>query len=233
MRIEGTHTFPTTIDRVFAALLRPDVLAETIPGCERLIQLGPSSVSDGVTFEARVQSEKSGPATLTLRTTASRQPEHMQLEISGYAAGARISGQAVIDLVDMAEQGDHTLGAYVLTLADLGWSSAACQSAIQEFCARFSDYLYGRSLDHHSTVSSGEAENILADPGPQFAAEGFAMSQGQVIPLLSRSAPSNFDREEANAWRQRALWMGAGMLVGGFILSIATVFLRWLGDHED
>jgi carbon monoxide dehydrogenase subunit G len=233
MRIEGTYTFPTTIDRVFAALLRPDVLAETIPGCERLIQLGPTSASGDVTFEARVQSETSGPATLTLKTTASRQPEHMQLEISGYAAGARISGQAVIDLVDMAEQGDHTLGAYVLTLADLGWSSAACQIVIQEFCTRFSDYLYTKSLEHHSTISSGEAESILADPGPQFATVGFAMSQGQVIPLPSRSALSKLDREEASAWRQRALWMGTGMLIGGLILSIATVFLRWLGDHED
>ncbi len=233
MRIEGTYTFPTTIDRVFAALLSPDVLKSTIPGCQRIIQLGPVTPAGSVTFEARIQSERDGPATLTFTTTGLRPPSHLQMEITGYAAGARLSGHTLIDLVDLVEQGNHTLGAYVLTLPAPGGSPDATHQGITAFCEQLADYLYTERLKSETTISPAEAEKVsrepLADPAPMRSAR----VNGQIMALPGRWSLGRLVRPESSqTWRHRALWMGTGMLIGISVLSIADLLVRWLGDHE-
>lgn len=41
MKIEGTHTLPVGIGRAYAALQDPALLAQCIPGCEKLEAIGP------------------------------------------------------------------------------------------------------------------------------------------------------------------------------------------------
>lgn len=41
MKIQGQYTLPAPQDRVWKALLDPEVLASTLPGCEALEPLGP------------------------------------------------------------------------------------------------------------------------------------------------------------------------------------------------
>ena len=55
MRVEGTYTFPGAIGQVFAALINPDALARAIPGCERFIQLGPTTSQEETAYEARLR----------------------------------------------------------------------------------------------------------------------------------------------------------------------------------
>jgi carbon monoxide dehydrogenase subunit G len=232
MRIEGTYILPATIDRVFMVLQTPDVLQRTIPGCERLIQLGPATVEGDITFEIRVKSENAGPATLTLKTTRLRRPDHLQLELHGYAAGEPISGQALIDLV---EQGNHTVGAYVQELTAPGLNQGTVQRAISELCESLADYLY------HEGLQRDIAESLLLDePGKQLPLSQlesrtvrYQTPRGQIVALADRWSTAYQRSVKATPWRQRALWMGAGILLGISVFTIGAVLVRWLGDHQE
>ena len=232
MRIEGTYILPATIDRVFTVLQTPDVLQRTIPGCERLIQLGPATVEGVITFEIRVKSENAGPATLTLKTTRLRRPDHLQLELHGYAAGEPISGQALIDLV---EQGNHTVGAYVQELTAPGLNQGTVQRAISELCESLADYLY------HEGLQRDIAESLLLDePGKQLPLSQlesrtvrYQTPRGQIVALADRWSTGYQRSVKATPWRQRALWMGTGILLGISVFTIGAVLVRWLGDHQE
>jgi uncharacterized protein len=232
MRIEGTYTLPTTIDRVFAALLDPSLLQCVIPGCERLVQLGPAS-QGSVTFEARVQSPH-GPAALTLKTTAIRRPDHLQVEMWGRAPDAPVAGQISLDLV---EQGTHTVGAYVLTLGTPA-AGAATQEVIAEFiaalCERLGDLLYTQRMEKEALIGldraavQGEASSA-ASPLPT----RFQTPRGQIVALPSRQPGEVLPADAARQWAQRALWMGTGMLLGITVISIGIGVARWLDDRGD
>ena len=64
-----------------------------IPGCERLIQLGPSEADGGVSFEARVRAE--GPIWMvTLRVRGGRQHNRVELSAAGEWRGAACTRDA-------------------------------------------------------------------------------------------------------------------------------------------
>ncbi len=242
MRIEGTYTFPAAIDRVFAALLDPDLLQEIIPGCERLIQLGPTTPESGTTFEARVrgQGNQGGYSTLTLKTTILRRPDHMRLEVRGHTPSGPISGQATIDLVEQGEQ--HTLGAYVLTLTTpdtapnvssiSNASSAAGQNIIAAFCERLADWLYQQTVYAEAETYAGEVHTgAMVLPPDQLGPVQYQTSRGAIVTLPNRWLERR--RAPGALWLQRALLMGMGMLLGISVLSAAIGLMRWLGDHAD
>jgi carbon monoxide dehydrogenase subunit G len=226
MRIEGTYTLPATIDRVFAALLDPTLLQRIIPGCERLVQLGPASQA-GVIFEARVQGLH-GPAALTLKTTGIRRPDHLQLEMWGRAPDSPIAGQISVDLV---EQGTHTVGAYVLTLATPA-AGVASQEVIAALCERLADLLYTQRMEKEALNELERAparEQVF--PEVEALPTRFQTPRGQIVALPSwqprRTLPAGLSRQ----WAQRALWMGTGMLLGITVITIGIGVARWLDDH--
>jgi carbon monoxide dehydrogenase subunit G len=232
MRIEGTYTLPATIDRVFMVLQNPDLLQHTIPGCERLIQLGPATGEGDVAFEIRVKSENAGPIALTLKTTRLRRPDHLQLELHGYAAGGSISGQALIDLV---EQENHTVGAYVLELAASGLSPGTVQRVISELCESLADYLYHEGLHRDLAESLLQAEPGKQPPLSQLESRAvrYLTPRGQIVALADRWLTAYQRSVKATPWRQRALWMGTGILLGISVFTIGAVLVRWLGDHQE
>jgi carbon monoxide dehydrogenase subunit G len=232
MRIEGTYTLPATIDRVFMVLQNPDVLQRTIPGCERLIQLGPATGEGDVAFEIRVKSENAGPATLTVKTTRLRRPDHLQLELHGYAAGGPISGQALVDLV---EQGNHTVGAYVLELTAPGLNQGTVQRVISGLYESLADHLYHEGLQRDLAESLLQAEPGKQPPISQLEARTvhYQTPRGQLVALADRWSTGYQLSAKATRWRQRALWMGTGILLGVSVFTIAAVLVRWLGDHQE
>lgn len=232
MRIEGTYTLPATIDRVFMELQNPDLLQRTIPGCERLIQLGPATAEGDVAFEIRVKSENAGPVTLTVKSIRLRRPDHLQLELHGSATGGPVEGRALVDLV---EQGNHTVGAYVLELTAPGLNQGAFQSVISGLCESLADYLY------HEGLQRDQAESLLpAEPGKQpallqmeSATVRYQTPSGQIVPLADRWSTSYQRPGQATLWRQRAMWMGTGILLGLSVFTIGAVLVRWLGEHQE
>lgn len=97
MNIEGTYTFAAPRDTVWPMMLDPDVLAKTIPGCERLEQTGENSYS-GI-LEIRVGPVQ-GRFNGTIDLSEINAPEGYQLIFNGNGAPGSVSGTGLIELVD-------------------------------------------------------------------------------------------------------------------------------------
>jgi carbon monoxide dehydrogenase subunit G len=238
MRIEGTRILPTTIDHVFAGILDPELLQRIIPGCMRLIQLGPATPESGVTFEVRIDTEN-GPVALTLKAITVRQPDHVQLQMWGRGPGGSLSGQISVDLV---EQGTHTLGAYVLTVAEdepVGDAAAISRDPAQDFiatlCGRLADELYTERTRREAAAVDRAEQQV---PTPSLAAERqFQTPYGHIVAIphqwkARREVSRQRHSEGIALWTQRALWMSAGVLLGLFIIGIGIGLVRRFGDHE-
>ena len=105
MRIEGTYIFPAPIEDVFSTLTHPDMLGQIIPGCERLVQLGPAVGEQPIVYEVRL---RCGPGadvyTLTLTLSAVQSPTHLRADLEGHGPDGPFSGHGLLDLVQQDEQ---------------------------------------------------------------------------------------------------------------------------------
>lgn len=224
MRIESTCTFPAPIEDVFAAVVDADVLSEIVPGCERLIQLGPTAPDGTCRLEARV---RLGPddtvytATVTIERLI--RPTHLGLSMRGQSVHGAFTVRGVLDLV---AQDERTVGAYVWDIEARGLPAqlrqmldeGAGSQFMQRVCDRLADAL---------RITSSERDG-LADVLPMLRAD---TQRGKIIllPPEPRAAPV--------ATRLRPLllgsaWAGAGLLVGLAAMGVAAAIIRRWGDAE-
>jgi carbon monoxide dehydrogenase subunit G len=218
MRIEGTYTFPATIDRVFAALVDADTLARAIPNCERLIQLGPPAADGSATFEARIRAT-GGYLTLTVRVISVRRPEQIRLELRGHGPFGPLTGQGTLDLV---AQERHTVSAYAWSIQapqapeesqrDL---SAVAQRFARQTCEQLAERL--RPLEPSpETLPAPGREHIVQVETPRGKIVAVPASLARVPRRLS-----------TGEWAERAAWMGAGMVIGMSVLGLTFAIARW------
>ena len=96
MKVNGEATLHGPVDRVYQVLHDPAVLVRTIPGCERLEQVGPDAyrmeVSAGV---AAIKGTYSGD----VRLTELEPPNSFLLKASGSGAPGTVSAEVRIELV--------------------------------------------------------------------------------------------------------------------------------------
>src|SRR5260370_33395353 len=86
MRVDGTYTFSGSSARLLAALEDAETLARVVPGCERLLQLGPAG--DGtLAFEARMHMA-GAIVTATVHASVTRAPARLRLDLRGYGRQA-------------------------------------------------------------------------------------------------------------------------------------------------
>jgi len=106
MKLEGTYKVAAPRDIVWKNLLNPDVLARTIPGCEKLepnpdgsfnaeLKIGIGMVRG--TYRGRVEILDQVP------------PEHFQMKVDGQGSGGFLKGQGTLTLT---ESGNETLISY-------------------------------------------------------------------------------------------------------------------------
>ena len=95
MKIEGANEIPAPHDRVWAALLDPAMLAQAIPGCEKLEAIGPGEykavMKIGVgpvkgTFEGKV------------RLTDQEPPNRYKMAMEGSGGPGFVRGEAIMEL---------------------------------------------------------------------------------------------------------------------------------------
>ncbi len=95
MKIEGANEIPAPRDRVWAALFDPEMLAQAIPGCEKLEAIGPDEykavMKVGVgpvkgTFEGKV------------RLTEQEPPNRYKMSMEGSGGPGFVRGEAVMEL---------------------------------------------------------------------------------------------------------------------------------------
>ena len=224
MRVDGTYTFSGSSARLLAALEDAETLARVVPGCERLLQLGPAGDDGTLAFEARVRMDE-GLVTATVHAAVARMPTRLRLDLRGYGQAGPFEGAGTLDLV---EREGHTVLAYALevTLPMLALErhaalAAEAQHFIRACCERLAHELRAAA----ETAADGhgdEREEIVAVTTPR----------GRIIALhgAAREPAVAFG---ASAWTERALWMATGLLLGVGLISLALSLLRRLEDRGE
>jgi uncharacterized protein len=96
MKVAGNATLHASLETVYAALRDPRVLVRTIPGCERLEQVGEDAYA--MTVTAGVASVR-GTYAGDVRLTDQRPPNGFVLRASGSGAPGTVSADVTVDLV--------------------------------------------------------------------------------------------------------------------------------------
>lgn len=221
MRVEGGQTIAGTVEEVFAALLDADTLARAIPGCERLIQLGPPGAGGAGAFEARVRAAGS-VSTVSIRVSMARQPAYLRVELRGAGSGTRFGARGAVDLVP---RDGHTAVAYAFDVDAItgaaSVSAETCRQVARTICERLS-----------MGVRAAQAAESIITVAPLAEAEAVQVTtpRGRIVAL-----PPLPPREAALAaplWARRALWMGAGALVGISAIAVMSAVVRRLVDRD-
>lgn len=103
MRIAGNYTFHATREEVWSALNDPEVLARTIPGCQRLEQVGENEYES--TLKIGLQAVK-GIYNGRVKIDNHVPPESYELHVDGKGNNGFLKGNGAIKL---REEGDTTI----------------------------------------------------------------------------------------------------------------------------
>jgi carbon monoxide dehydrogenase subunit G len=224
MRIESTCTFPTPIEDVFAAVVDADVLATIIPGCERLIQLGPTTPDGTTVLEARMHL---GPdddlytATVTIERLL--RPTHLGLSVRGQSVHGAFTVRGSLDLV---AQDEHTVGAYVWDIEARGLPAPLRRRLEAGAGTRFMQTVCDRLAG--ALRSTSPESNGLADAPPVLRAD---TRRGKIM-LLPPEPPEALAATRLRPLLLGAAWAGAGLLVGLAAMGAAAAIIRRWGGAE-
>jgi carbon monoxide dehydrogenase subunit G len=125
MKIEATYEIHAPRERVYAALVQPEILKRAIPGCESLEKIGEDTYA--AVLKAGVGSIK-GTFKGEVRLEDMRPPEHYRIVVEGKGAVGFAKGSADFDL---EPKDDGTLIKYSGEMQIGGTIAAVGQRMIQ------------------------------------------------------------------------------------------------------
>lgn len=170
MKLEGTYTFDAPRDAVWQALLDPEVLARTMPGCEKLEQIGENEYKGALKIRVGpVQGQFEGIVNLSNINP----PESYRMQVDGKGAPGFMKGVGEVRLED---QGEATLMHYTGE-AQVGGRIASVGQRLLDSSAKA---LTRQSLDGlHEQIkarvqasASDHAEEALVGTQPQAVEAG-------------------------------------------------------------
>jgi hypothetical protein len=133
MKIEGSADIPAPRERVWAAFLDPDILAQALPGCEKLEAIGPNeykaTMKVGVaaikgTFEGKVKlSDLEPPNRYRMAVEGSGGPGFVRgdagMQMSDVDGGTKVSYDADVQVGGLiASVGQRMLGGVTKMMLD-------------------------------------------------------------------------------------------------------------------
>lgn len=204
MRIEGSYTVAAPAEQVYDTLLTPMALAQAIPGCERLIQLGPTDAEGDTSFEARARSD-TGAWTVSLRAHGGRQRNRVEFALRASGSVGSYTGRGSITLVRHVGQ---TLLSYSVAMEDA--QAMLAEEALQQVALRCGE---GLAL---ALVESGDPDDGVRVGG----------GDADLVPATSA------EKIGIRRIGQRAAWMASGLLVGVAALALASSLARRLAARE-
>jgi len=170
MKIEGTHELRAARERVWRALVDPEVLRRCIPGCERLERTGEDAYS--ATLRTGVGAIK-GVFQGNVRLEDMRAPEHYRIVVDGRGQPGFLKGSGDLDLEEkegattIRYAGDVQVGGTLASVGQRMIHGAAKMMATQFF-----------------TALEAEAQAEHGDPPPE---HGFFRTALRVISGLLRN----------------------------------------------
>jgi hypothetical protein len=166
MRIAGNATLHAPVEAVYAALRDPRVLVRTIPGCERLEQVGEDAYA--MTVTAGVASVR-GTYAGDVRLTDQRAPHGFVLRASGSGAPGTVSADVTVELspgsngtTELSYDADAVVGGMIGGVGQRLLAGVAKRTAGEFFTA----------VDE--VLAGGGVEEAVAEPGAPFTATGVA-----------------------------------------------------------
>jgi carbon monoxide dehydrogenase subunit G len=106
MELAGEHTFNAPRETVWKLLLDPEVLKASLPGCEKLEEVGEdeyvATMKIGISFIKGTFSGK-------VKITDKNEPESYRMAVEGSGPQGQVSGVGTLELID---QGESTLVKY-------------------------------------------------------------------------------------------------------------------------
>jgi carbon monoxide dehydrogenase subunit G len=206
MRIAGNATLHAPVEAVYEALRDPRVLVRTIPGCERLEQVGPDAYR--MTVTAGVASVR-GTYAGEVRLTDQRAPHAFVLRASGSGAPGTVSAEVAVELAagddgttELSYDADAVVGGMVGGVGQRLLSGVARKTA-GEFFAAVDGVLAGGD----AAAGDGEAPAHPARAG------------GEAVPVGERAVFT------APARRPAGAGLPGGELAAGVVLGAAAALL--------
>jgi hypothetical protein len=211
MKLTGEHLFASGRDAVWAALLDPEILARTLPGCESLERVGENRYR-GVLNVAigPVKGKFEG----TLELTDLRPPEGYHMKLDGNGPSGFMKGEGEVRL---RQDGPHTMLAYDLD-AQVGGRVAGVGQRLLDSSAK-SIARQGLEGLERLLDSLQNAETHMAPGGPSPLPE--APSQTEFAARVARDVAADLVPRSQRPW-----WIAAVLVVAGLI---ALVLARGCG----
>jgi uncharacterized protein len=211
MRIAGNATLHAPVEAVYAALRDPRVLVRTIPGCERLEQVGEDAYQ--MTVTAGVASVR-GTYAGDVRLTDQRAPHGFVLRASGSGAPGTVSADVAVELTSgddgttvLAYDADAVVGGMIGGVGQRLLSGVAKRTA-GEFFTAVDGVLAGGVEELAPSTSTPEVG------APARAGAGGAGPRVYTAPARPATSPG---RELAAGVALGAAAALLGALVGGYL----------------
>jgi uncharacterized protein len=217
MRIAGTATLHAPVEAVYDALRDPRVLVRTIPGCERLEQVGEDAYQ--MTVTAGVASAR-GTYAGDVRLTDHRAPHAFVLRASGSGAPGTVSADVAVELSSgddgttvLAYDADAVVGGMVGGVGQRLLTSVARRTA-GEFFAAVDQVLSGGAIEEPAPATGTGVAGA-----PARAGAGGAGPRVYSAPARPATTPGG-ELTAGVALGAAAALLGA--LVGGYLARRAS-----------
>jgi carbon monoxide dehydrogenase subunit G len=227
MRIAGNATLHAPVEAVYDALRDPRVLVRTIPGCERLEQVGEDAYQ--MTVTAGVASVR-GTYAGDVRLTDHRAPHAFVLRASGSGAPGTVSADVAVELASgdngttvLSYDADAVVGGMIGGVGQRLLSGVAKRTA-GEFFAAVDEVLGGGGAEEPAPSTPTEEAGALLTPAGEAGAAARAGARGagpRVYRAPARPATTPGGEFAAGvALGAAAALLGA--LVGGYLARRAS-----------
>jgi len=222
MRIAGNATLHAPVDAVYEALKDPRVLVRTIPGCERLEQVGEDAYA--MTVTAGVASVR-GTYAGDVRLTDQRAPHGFVLRASGSGAPGTVSADVAVDLAPgddgttlLSYDADAVVGGMIGGVGQRLLSSVAKRTA-GEFFTAVDEVLAGGEVEAAAPLPA-------AGPGVAVLGEGASPAgTGEAGAPARAGAGGAGPRVYSAPARRQAAAIPGGELAAGVVLGAAAALL--------
>lgn len=219
MKVTGTAVLNAPRERVWAALNDPAVLVRTLPGCQRLEQVGQDAYR--ATLYAGVASIK-GTFSGEVRLSDQVEPESFVLHAAGAGAPGTVNADVTVTLANgdggstrLDYDADAVVGGMIGGVGQRMLASAAKRTAAEFFTA-VDDVLCGRV----PAPAAGEAVPAAGEAVPATAPEAEVARAPAAAPAVYTAPPRP----------QKAVPVGVvlGAAVIGAVIALAGVLVGWL-----
>ena len=232
LRIAGNYTFEATREEVWAAINDPEVLARTIPGCQRLDQIAEHEYES--TLKVGLQAVR-GVYTGRVKLDGHVPLESYAIHLDGKGSNGFLKGAGTVHLrTDGANTildygGEAQIGG---TIASIGQRllDGAAKTLIHQSLKALANQVEARRL--RLTESSTEVQIVLAEElVPEAAPPAPALVPLPTLPNLNGVAAATFPQSAAPTWRTITVPPGQGLSESALARGSIETFFRtrpWL-----